>query len=160
VPAVFLATIASASLLLAPLEAAAVSGGGGVSGPMNNVDMSGQDMRKMSFTKANLRQTNMSNTKANGVSFFGALAIQANFSGADLTGASMESGDFKEVNFENAVLAGAYINNAQFEGANIDNTDWTDVIVNKYQSKVLCKVAKGTNPVTGVDTRESLLCPE
>jgi hypothetical protein len=42
----------------------------------------------------------------------------------------------------------------------IENSDWTDTYLPKYQKKLLCNhpTAKGTNPTTGVDTRESLMC--
>lgn len=45
------------------------------------------------------------------------------------------------------------------QGAKIDDTDWSDVVLRKDQQLYLCSIAAGTNPVTGVDTRESLVCP-
>jgi hypothetical protein len=40
----------------------------------------------------------------------------------------------------------------------IEGADFTDVIVRSDINKTLCKLAKGTNEKTGVDTYESLNC--
>ena len=41
-------------------------------------------------------------------------------------------------------------------------SDWTDTELRKDQTKYLCSLpsAKGTNPTTGADTRESLRCQD
>lgn len=41
---------------------------------------------------------------------------------------------------------------------NIENADFTDAVMRKDVQKDLCKIAKGTNPVTGEDTKTSLAC--
>jgi len=46
---------------LCPLDAMAVSGGGGISNALSGMDFSGQDLTKNSYTKAVIRQTNFSN---------------------------------------------------------------------------------------------------
>lgn len=46
----------------------------------------------------------------------------------------------------------------QRAGADITGADFTDALVDNYQRLQMCRRAKGTNPTTGVATRESLFC--
>lgn len=59
----------------------------------------------------------------------------------------------------NANLTGAFVTNAQFKRVKIAGSDWSDVVLRKDVQEYLCSIAEGTNPVTGVSTRESLVCP-
>eukprot|EP01023_Acetabularia_acetabulum_P024980 TRINITY_DN23996_c0_g1_i3.p3 TRINITY_DN23996_c0_g1~~TRINITY_DN23996_c0_g1_i3.p3 ORF type:complete len:206 (+),score=46.15 TRINITY_DN23996_c0_g1_i3:635-1252(+) len=146
------------SLIVSIPNALAVSGGGGISVALSGQDFQGQNLTKNSYTKATLRGTDFSGANARGVSFFGCIAKGAKFVGTDLSFADLESGFFEEADFTNAVLEGAQVTNAQFQSANIANTDWTDVALRKDVQTYLCSIASGTNPTTGVDTRESLVC--
>ena len=52
------------------------------------------------------------------------------------------------------------VTNAQFlqlQG-NISGSDWTDVNLRRDVQRYLCSIAEGTNAVTGVSTKDSLLC--
>jgi uncharacterized protein YjbI with pentapeptide repeats len=122
-------------------------------------DFSGRDLRDSSFTKANLRQSNFSHTNLSGVSFFAANLESANLEGVDLTNATLDSARLIKTNLTNAVLEGAFAANAKFDGAIVDGADFTDVLLRQDEQKKLCKVAKGTNPTTGRDTRDTLFCP-
>ncbi|MCO5582256.1 hypothetical protein L7F22_036148 [Adiantum nelumboides] len=65
---------------------------------------------------------------------------------------------FREANLKNANFTNAILSGSQFDGADITGADFTDSIIDKAQRLKMCKKAKGINPVTGVDTRESLFC--
>jgi uncharacterized protein YjbI with pentapeptide repeats len=125
---------------------------------LTNTDFSGRDLTDSSFTKANLRNSNLSNTKLQRVSFFAANLESTNLEGADLTNATLDSARIIKTNLTNAVLEGAFAANANFDGAIIDGADFTDVLLRQDVQDKLCKVAKGTNPKTGRETRKTLLC--
>lgn len=40
----------------------------------------------------------------------------------------------------------------------ISGADFSDMLLDRFIQSALCKKAGGTNPKTGVDTRESLMC--
>jgi hypothetical protein len=81
-----------------------------------------------------------------------------------MTLANIELAQFNRAILKNTIAKEMYVvGTTQFEGiADIENSDWTDTDLSKYQRKLLCglKSAKGTNSKTGVDTRESLMCPD
>lgn len=81
----------------------------GLGTPHNYEDLSNKDLRKNAYTKAELRQTNFSNSDLSGVSLFGALAKGANFQGATLRATDLESCDLEDADFTNAVLEGAMV---------------------------------------------------
>lgn len=122
-------------------------------------DFSGRDLTDSSFTKANLRQSNFSKSNLSGVSFFAANLESANLEGTNLTNSTLDSARLIRANLTNAILEGAFAASTKFDGAIIDGADFTDVLLRPDEQKKLCKVAKGTNPTTGRDTRDTLFCP-
>lgn len=83
---------------------------------------------------------------------------------SDLTLANVEMAQFNRVNLRNAVVSEMYVSGATlFEGIkDIEGSDWTDTYLRGDQRKYLCAhpTAKGTNPTTGNETRDSLLCKD
>ena len=81
--------------------------------------------------------------------------VETNLEMADLTGADLTGADLT-----NAYMTGAVVNGPKGGLTKIDNTDWTDAQLRKDQRTYLCTIAKGENPVTGVETRMSLMCKD
>ena len=87
--------------------------------------------------------------------------VKTDFSGSDITGASLEDTSMDEANLKDAVAVGAYFSKSVMDAAILENVDFTDAQIPVKTLALLCERddVKGTNPVTGADTRESLMCP-
>ncbi|WP_375340328.1 pentapeptide repeat-containing protein [Okeania sp.] len=122
------------------------------------VDFSGRDLTNDSFTKSILRKSDLSNSNLSGVSLFGAHLEGANLEGANLSYSTLDNAIFNKANLTNAILEGAFAFHTQFRGAIIDGADFTDAFLREDTQKELCKIAEGTNPITGNETRDTLFC--
>lgn len=129
---------------------------------LDNSIFRGQNLKGVAFQQSIVRDTDFRDCNLVGASFFDATLDGSNFENADLTLANVEMAQFRRASLRNAVLREMYVSGSTlFEGvADIENTDWSETFLRKDQQKLLCSLpsAKGTNPQTGVDTRESLQC--
>ena len=92
---------------------------------------------------------------------FKAYLVNTDFSGADLRGASLEDTSMDGANLNGAIAVGAYFGQSLLDVGSLENADFTEASI---PPKTLVQVCarpdvKGTNPVTGADTLESLMCP-
>uniref|UniRef100_A0A0G4GKQ7 Pentapeptide repeat protein n=1 Tax=Chromera velia CCMP2878 TaxID=1169474 RepID=A0A0G4GKQ7_9ALVE len=103
------------------------------------------DFRKVNFENAQLSKGYFLRAKFDDAKFFNSVTDRADFTGASL----------RNVDFRQAVLTGT-----NFEDANVEGADFSDIYIGDFGLKQLCKnpTLKGTNPVTGADSRESAGC--
>jgi len=157
------AAIAVSLGLSAPREVLAVSGGG--------IDYATQNLKESSFagkkeigkdfTQCDAQGVNFQKAVLKGSRFYRANLGKADFTSADLSTASIEDAGLEGTIFTDANLSGAYISASIVDSADISKADFSEALMPEKTTKLLCARADaiGTNTQTGVDTRDSLLCP-
>ncbi|CAB9508574.1 pathogenesis [Seminavis robusta] len=146
-----------------PQIVGAVSGGGL---DYANLDITGQDFsngnyKGKDFTQVIAKGTNFKKSNLQGCRFYKAYLVNADFSGADLRGAALEDTSMDGANLNGAIAAGSYFGQSLLDVESLENADFTDASIPLKTLPQICERpdVKGTNPATGVDTLESLMCP-
>lgn len=65
-----------------------------------------------------------------------------------------------DANLKNIIAVGSYFGQSLLDVKTMEGGDFTDAQIPIKTLKLVCERedVKGTNPVTGVDTRDSLMC--
>eukprot|EP00466_Bigelowiella_natans_P010573 jgi/Bigna1/87854/estExt_fgenesh1_pg.C_250032 len=145
---------------LAPSSHAISGGGKGYSGyTIEGEDFSGKQLVGEEFRGTMAKRVNFKGANLANAQFQKADLRYVDFTGADLTGAALEQCTLEGAIFKDTILEGAYLGEPILQAETIEGSDFTDaVIASSFTQKELCKRAKGTNPTTGVSTKESLGC--
>ena len=78
-----------------------------------------------------------------------------------MRGAALEDTSMDGAVLKNANVGGAYFSASLLDSGSLENVDFTDASLPVKTLPLVCERpdVKGTNPATGVDTRDSLMCP-
>ena len=159
---IILLLLATLSTITIPTIANAVSGGGldYAGTDISNANYGNGNYKSKDFTQVIAKSTNFANSNLSGCRFYKAYLVNTNFDNAIVTGASFEDTSMDNANLHNVIAIGAYFGPSLLDVATLEGGDFSDAQIPIKTLALICnrEDVKGSNPITGVNTRDSLMC--
>ena len=150
-------------LLVFPTQASLIEGEevpNYVRSDITGFDFHGQDLSKSSIAGAVAREANFQDVDLHGTVLTLSDLKGSNLQGVNLADTLSDRVNFQNTDLRNAILTNMIASGSSFAGARIEGADFTYAVLDSDDQKNLCKIAEGINPVTGINTKESLECKD
>ena len=123
-------------------------------------NFSGSNLEGATFYLTDLQDANLSDCNLQGASLYGAKLKNTNLSNSNLREVTLDSANLDGTDLTNTNLEDSFAFSTQFKDVKIDGADFTNVYLPNDVLRDFCNNAKGINPFTNRDTRETLDCDQ
>jgi uncharacterized protein YjbI with pentapeptide repeats len=125
---------------------------------LSDQDFSGKNLAGITFKRTNMRKMNLKGANMTKAIFARTNVEDSDLTDANLRGALLDRANFTRAKLTNADMRDVLATGSLFKNTDITGVDFTNAVLDTFQTAEFCKRAKGINPITKVDTRKSLGC--